>query len=111
MGAWKKGHRWPRLYPRKSSVRYLQPPNAVGSADAEGGHRIDGGPAGGKENARRFLSAQADHLAGARWSEKAPACSVRNDGGVRRYDDQHRSGQSPKYGRLRGVKPQKCYSV
>ena len=28
----------------------------------------------------RFLSAQADHFAGAKWKEKASACSVRNDG-------------------------------
>jgi hypothetical protein len=28
----------------------------------------------------RFLSAQADHSAGAEWKEKASACSVRNDG-------------------------------
>jgi len=27
----------------------------------------------------RFLAAQADHLAGARWEEKASACSARND--------------------------------
>ena len=28
----------------------------------------------------RFLTAQADHFAGAKWKEKASACSVRNDG-------------------------------
>jgi hypothetical protein len=27
----------------------------------------------------RFLAAQADHLAGARWEEKASACFARND--------------------------------
>ena len=35
------------------------------------------------KNAERFLSAQADHFAGAKWKEKAPACSVRNDGYAR----------------------------
>jgi len=30
--------------------------------------------------AERFLSTQADHFAGAKWKEKASACSVRNDG-------------------------------
>jgi hypothetical protein len=30
--------------------------------------------------AERFLSAQADHFAGAKWKEKTSACSVRNDG-------------------------------
>jgi len=38
-------------------------------------------------NEERFLSAQADRLAGASREEKASACSVRNDsgGGVSRY--------------------------
>jgi hypothetical protein len=39
--------------------------------------------------AERFLSTQADHLAGARWKEKASACSVRNDGGGRGRGDQN----------------------
>jgi len=33
-----------------------------------------------EEEEERFLSPQADHFAGAKWKEKAPACSVRNDG-------------------------------
>jgi hypothetical protein len=35
------------------------------------------------KNAERFLSAQADHFAGAKWKEKASACSVGNDGYAR----------------------------
>jgi hypothetical protein len=31
----------------------------------------------------RFLTAQADHFAGAKWKEKASACSARNDGWLR----------------------------
>src|SRR5580704_4902215 len=33
-----------------------------------------------KKDEERFLSAQADHFAGAKWKEKASACFVRNDG-------------------------------
>jgi hypothetical protein len=31
------------------------------------------------EEEERFLTAQADHLAGARWDEKESTCSARND--------------------------------
>ncbi len=41
-----------------------------------------------KESEERFLAAQADHLAGARWEEKASACSARNDSG---WDQQQKN--------------------
>jgi hypothetical protein len=34
------------------------------------------------QSEERFLSARADHFAGAKWEEKASACFVRNDGGL-----------------------------
>lgn len=40
----------------------------------------------------RFLSAQADHSAGAEWKEKASACSIRNDGGGGGYTERDDAG-------------------